>query len=99
MKNKILTEEELEQKRKDKEFSEYLRKCSEASEQQNKIQIQPVVKPANLLNQNIIQRQTADPVDIWLFNSLKEDIENNITLSKKDAEWFKEKLLQIRGSK
>lgn len=97
MKNKILTEEESEQKRKDKEFSEYLRKCSEASEQQNKIQ--PIVKPVNLLNQNIIQRQTADPVDIWLFNSLKEDIENHIPLSQKEAEWFKEKLLQSRGSK
>ena len=36
--------------------------------------------------------ETADPVDNWLFNSLKEDIKNDRFVSSVDRKWFEEEL-------
>lgn len=105
MKNIIkteLTEEEL-QEAKDKEYKRYLMACSVGGKGFN-IDDFPLIKAEIERQKNEkqkIQKQetqtvqktdlkSINPVDNWLYNSLKEDIQENRYVSSIDRQWFNE---------
>ena len=102
MKNTVkeLTEEELEEEKK-KEYNRYLIACSAGGKGFN-IDDFPYIK-AEMQKQRFQKQETqkqevqivkkfdlksVNPVDNWLYNSLKEDIEENRYVSDIDRQWF-----------
>ncbi|MCT7632116.1 hypothetical protein [Aliarcobacter butzleri] len=99
MKNTIKTEltaEELKEA-KDKEFKRYLIACSNGGKGFN-IDDFPLIKE-EIQKQRTVQKQEiqitkktelkhVNPVDSWLYDSLKEDIQENRYVSNIDRQWF-----------
>lgn len=100
MKTNELTVEELEEEKR-KEYQRYLMACSaggkgfniddfpyiKAEMQKQRFQKQETQKQ----EEQIVKKNNSkpiNPVDNWLYNSLKEDIEENRYVSDIDRQWF-----------